>query len=162
MSRLAALQELGIDLDAPWDPEAHDKQMANLYLLNGGDGAEAEDEYGDSGEFGFEEDGERPTWDNDVDIGDIRMSPEASTSRAEKKKEKKKKKKKGADEDDAGVDVDAMDADAVPAGGDDDEEWDGTEEMRKRKLDEWMDEVYALDFNDLVSFSLLLHIILIN
>ncbi|KAJ7807836.1 hypothetical protein B0H14DRAFT_2871859 [Mycena olivaceomarginata] len=127
----------------PWDPEAHDKQMANLYLLNGGDGAEAEDEYGDNGEFGFEEDRERPTWDNDVDIGDIRMSPEASTSRSDKKKEKKKKKK-GADEDDAGVDVDAMDADAVPAGGDDDEEWDGTEEMRKRKLDEWMDEAGGL------------------
>jgi len=33
----------------------------------------------------------------------------------------------------------------------DDEEWDGTEEMRKRKLDEYMDEIYGLDFNDMVN-----------
>ncbi|KAJ7736886.1 KRI1-like family C-terminal-domain-containing protein [Mycena metata] len=134
------LEELGIDLDAPWDPEAHDRQMAGLYALNG-----AEEEEGAE----FEEDAEKPTWGDDVDMGDIRMSPEASTSKAEKKK-KKKKKKKGGEDDDEGVDVDAMDADAIPAPGGDDEEWDGTEEMRKRKLDEWMDEVYALDFNDLV------------
>ncbi|KAF7350977.1 Kri1-C domain-containing protein [Mycena sanguinolenta] len=135
-----SLQELGIDLDAPWDPEAHDKQMASLYALNGGE---------EEGEF-EEDDGEKPVWD-DVDIGDIEMAPEASTSKADKaKKKEKKKKKKAMEEDDGGVDVDAMDADALPAGDDDDEEWDGTEEMRKRKLDEWMDEVYALDFNDLV------------
>ncbi|KAJ7188861.1 Krr1-domain-containing protein [Mycena filopes] len=136
------LEELGIDLDAPWDPEAHDRQMAGLYALNGGD-----EEDVDPAEF--EDDGEKPTWGEEVDMGDIRMSPEAGSSRVEKKK-KKKKKKKGGEEEDAGVDVDAMDADAVRAPGDDDEEWDGTEEMRKRKLDEWMDEVYALDFNDLV------------
>ncbi|KAJ7774266.1 KRI1-like family C-terminal-domain-containing protein [Mycena maculata] len=129
-----SLEELGIDLDAPWDPEAHDRQMAGLYALDGG-------------EEEFAEDAEKPTWGEDVDIGDI--APEPSTSKAEKKK-KKKKKKKGAGEDDAGVDIDAMDADAFLAAGDDGEEWDGTEEMRKRKLDEWMDEVYALDFNDLV------------
>ncbi|KAJ7503104.1 KRI1-like family C-terminal-domain-containing protein [Mycena galericulata] len=129
-----SLEALGIDLDAPWDPEAHDRQMAGLYALDG------------EGEEEFAEDGEKPTWGDDVDIADI--VPEPSASKAEKKK--KKKKKKGADEEeDVGVDIDAMDADAIPAGGDDDE-WDGTEEMRKRKLDEWMDEVYALDFNDIV------------
>ncbi|KAK7057684.1 Kri1-C domain-containing protein [Favolaschia claudopus] len=136
-----SLQELGLDLDAPWDPEAHDKQMAGLYAMNGGD--EDDNEY---------DDGEKPNWDNDVDLGDIHMSPEPepSTSKLEKKKKKKKKKKGGEDEGE-GVDVDAMDADAPPPGGDDDdEEWDGTEEMRKRKLDEWMEEVYALDFNDMV------------
>jgi protein KRI1 len=47
-----------------------------------------------------------------------------------------------------GVDVNAMDADAERV---DDDEWDGTEEMRKRKLDEYMDEIYGLDFNDMVS-----------
>ncbi|KAF8150489.1 KRI1-like family C-terminal-domain-containing protein [Mycena galopus ATCC 62051] len=141
-----SLEELGIDLDAPWDPEAHDKQMANLYALDGG---EEEGEYGDNDELEDEDNGEKPVWD-EVDMGDIRMSPEASTSRAEKKEKKKKKKKGGAEDDDGGVDVDAMDADAIPAGGDDDDQWDGTEEMRKRKLDEWMEEVYALDFNDLV------------
>ncbi|KAJ6593337.1 KRI1-like family C-terminal-domain-containing protein [Mycena capillaripes] len=127
------LEELGIDLDAPWDPEAHDKQMENLYALNG-----------EEDDAEYEADGEKPMWGEDVDIGEL----EPSTSKAEKKK-KKKKKKKGAEDDDEGVDIDAMDADAVPADGDD-EEWDGTEEMRKRKLNEWMDEVYGLDFNDLV------------
>ncbi|KAJ7496757.1 KRI1-like family C-terminal-domain-containing protein [Mycena latifolia] len=133
------LEELGIDLDAPWDREAHDRQMAGLYALNG-----------EEDDAEFENDDEKPMWGDDVDIGDIPVSPSLgpSTSKAEKKK--KKKKKKGA-EDDEGVDIDAMDADVIPApGDDDDEEWDGTEEMRKRMLDKWMDEVYALDFNDLV------------
>ncbi|KAJ7273015.1 KRI1-like family C-terminal-domain-containing protein [Mycena rebaudengoi] len=142
-----SLEELGIDLDAPWDPEAHDRQMAGLYALQG-DG-EDEGELGDEDDFA---DGEKPVWADDVDIGDIDVDiddvPVASTSKAEKKK--KKKKKKDTDEENAGVDIDVMDADVIPAAGDDDEEWDGTEEMRKRKLDEWMNEVYALDFNDLV------------
>jgi protein KRI1 len=30
------------------------------------------------------------------------------------------------------------------------EEWDGSEEMRKRKVQEYMDEVYGMDFNDMV------------
>ncbi|KAJ7643238.1 KRI1-like family C-terminal-domain-containing protein [Mycena rosella] len=135
-----SLEELGIDLDAPWNPEEHDQQMQKLYELNGAEDDDAE----------FENDDEKPMWGDDVDIGDIPMSPSfgPSTSKAEKKK--KKKKKKGGEDEDEGVDIDAMDADVVPLGGDDDEEWDGTEEMRKRKLDEWMNEVYALDFNDIV------------
>lgn len=47
-----------------------------------------------------------------------------------------------------------MDADAAPGSSaleHDEEEWDGTEEMRKRKLDEYMDELYGLEFNDIVS-----------
>ncbi|KAJ6590018.1 KRI1-like family C-terminal-domain-containing protein [Mycena vulgaris] len=135
-----SLEELGIDLDAPWDPEAHDRQMAGLYALN--------DE--EDGELEFENDDEKPMWGEDVDIGDIPMSPTLGPTSSKAEKKKKKKKKKGAEDDDEGVDIDAMDADVIPAAGDDDEEWDGTEEMRKRKLDEWMDEVYALDFNDLV------------
>ena len=44
-----------------------------------------------------------------------------------------------------------MDADAVqPSYVDDDEEWDGSEEMRKRKIAEYMDDVYGLEFNDVV------------
>ena len=31
-----------------------------------------------------------------------------------------------------------------------DEGWDDTEEMGKRKLDQYMDEIYELDFNDMV------------
>ncbi|KAJ7647801.1 KRI1-like family C-terminal-domain-containing protein [Roridomyces roridus] len=137
-----SLKDLGIDLDAPWDPEAHDRQMAGLYELGGQEGDD------DGEKPTWDDEGEKPTWDDDMDIGD--SIPEASTSKADKKKEKKKqKKKKGGEEEDAGVDIDVMDADAVPEY-DPDEEWDGTEEMRKRKVNEWMDEVYALDFNDLV------------
>ena len=45
-----------------------------------------------------------------------------------------------------------MDADVVgvPNESEDDEEWDGTEEMRKRKVAEYMDSVYGMEFNDIV------------
>ncbi|KAG6866685.1 hypothetical protein C0991_000795 [Blastosporella zonata] len=120
-----ALQDL--DLDAEWDPEAHDRQMADLY------GA---DEFDDN---------EKPQWDEDIDIGGFPLDDDVPT----KKQKKKKKKKINEDVEDAGVDIDAMDAD-VERAFDDDEEWDGTEEMRKRKLEEYMDEIYGLDFNDIV------------
>ncbi|KAG5650999.1 hypothetical protein H0H81_010258 [Sphagnurus paluster] len=121
-----ALQEL--DLEGEWDPSAHDRQMAELY---------GNDDVGDE---------EKPHWDDDIDIGEIPLDDDEPI----KKTKKKKKKKKGNDndEEDAGVDVDAMDADVERI--EDDEEWDGTEEMRKRKLNEYMDEIYGLDFNDIV------------
>lgn len=102
--------------------------------------------FGGDGEDDANVDTEKPQWDDDIDIDDI--VPTASTSKANKKK--KKKKQKGGDDDEAveGVDVNAMDADADPP--EDDEEWDGTEEMRKRKLEEYMDEIYGMEFNDLV------------
>lgn len=54
-----------------------------------------------------------------------------------------------------GVDIDMMDAEAATRdamGGfkNEEEEWDGTEEMRKRKIREYMDEVYGMEFNDIV------------
>ena len=101
-------------------------------------------------------DEEKPTWEDDIDIGDIHVSGDErpnvlDDSKKDKKKKKKKKKKKGEDEDhidEGGVDIDEMDADVVRD--DDEEEWDGTEEMRKRKLKEYMNELDALDFNDVV------------
>jgi protein KRI1 len=123
-----ALQDL--DLEGDWDPESHDQQMADLY---GND-----DPYVD----------DKPQWDDDIDIGDI-MSDTTEDQVMSNKKKKKKKKDKAPVEEDEGVDVDAMDADVQR--GTDEEEWDGTEEMRKRKLDEYMDEIYGLDFNDMVS-----------
>jgi len=109
----------------------------------------------DDGEDFDEDDMEKPTWDNDIDIDDLGIDlgldsnqlSVASSSKVEKKK--KKKKKRDESEDEGGVDVDAMDANVEERRGEE-EEWDGTEEMRKRKLDEYMDEVYKLDFNDLV------------
>lgn len=120
-----ALQAL--DLDADWDPLKHDQQMTDIY----GDGAQGYDD-------------EKPTWDDDIDIGDI--VPEAASSTKDKKK-KPKKRKSVVDEED-GVDLDAMDADVVR--GDEDEVWDGTEEMRKRVMAKYLDEMSGLEFNDLV------------
>ncbi|OAX42826.1 hypothetical protein K503DRAFT_766440 [Rhizopogon vinicolor AM-OR11-026] len=128
------------DLDADWDPDAHDKQMAGLY----GEGDDSDI------------DQEKPVWDDDVDVDvdvdDIILpsQPAESSSSSSKKKKKKKKSKDNEDGDEGGVDIDAMDAD-VERTYDDEEEWDGTEEMRKRKLDEYMDEVYGLEFNDMVA-----------
>ncbi|KAG0708614.1 KRI1-like family C-terminal-domain-containing protein [Suillus ampliporus] len=122
------------DLDADWDPEAHDKQMAGLY--------------GDGGNSDIDQ--EKPVWDDDVDIDDIIPPSQPAESSSSSNKKKKKKKKKKDKDNDEGVDIDAMDADVVRTY-DDEEEWDGTEEMRKRKLDEYMDEVYGLEFNDMVA-----------
>ena len=89
--------------------------------------------------------GEKPHWDEEIDIGDLEAAPVPTSS---KKKKKKKKNDHGDGETLGGVDVDAMDADVEKTR--DDEDWDGTEEMRKRKLDEYMDEIYGLEFNDMV------------
>jgi protein KRI1 len=121
---VTALQEL--DLDGEWDPDLHDQQMAGIY---------GEDDDG--------LDEEKPHWEDDIDIGDI-----ATLDDLNSKAVKKKKKKVSEDGVEDGMDVDAMDADVVPV--EDDEEWDGTEEMRKRKLNQYMDEIYGLEFNDIV------------
>lgn len=95
----------------------------------------------------LQQDIEKPQWDDDIDIGDIAVDDSfgPSTSKAQEKKKKKKKRDEAIDD---GVDVDVMDADAPVD--QDEEEWDGTEEMRKRKVQEYMDEVYGMDFNDMV------------
>lgn len=76
-------------------------------------------------------------------------------SKKQKKKEERRKAKAAASVvNDDGVDVDAMDVDVIPRPPsylEDDEDWDGTEETRKQKLDEYMDELYGLEFNDIVS-----------
>lgn len=144
-----ALKEL--DLEGEWDPEKHDRQMAGLFDRD----AEIEEDddawagkFGDNGEF--DSDG-KPKWDDDIDIRDI-VPPDDDAvvfqgdSRKSKREKKREKRKKKRDEDEDGtVDIDAMDAEFQQ-----NEEWDGTEEMRKRKWNEYMDEVYGLDFNDIV------------
>jgi protein KRI1 len=108
--------------------------MADMY---GGEDADAADEEA--------VDDEKPTWNDDIDITDI--VPAEGAGEPKKKKKKSKKKKDAGDADADGVDLAAMDADAPP---EDEEEWDGTEEMRKRVLARHLDELAALDFNDLV------------
>ncbi|KAG6331753.1 hypothetical protein ID866_7334 [Astraeus odoratus] len=133
-----------LDLDTPWDPEKHDAQMAALY----GTGDDPDDDT----------DLEKPAWEDDIDIDDI-VSPSKNPSKEDirklKKREKKKAKKKiGESEEEDGVDVDAMDADINEEGWEsvDDEDWDGTEETRKRKVDQYMDEVVnRLGFNDITA-----------
>ncbi|KAI0317422.1 KRI1-like family C-terminal-domain-containing protein [Amylostereum chailletii] len=130
-----------LDLEGDWDPDAYDRQMAAV--LDEVDGA-LEVEIVDD---------EKPTWDDDIDVADIVPPSEdeeqqASSSKSKKKDKKKKEKKKKAEEED-GVDIDMMDADAEQVWGED--EWDGTEEMRKKVLDKYMDEIYGLDFNDMAA-----------
>ena len=137
----AALDAL--DLDGDWDAEAHDQQMTAMLVETDGVAAGGDDE--------------KPTWDDDIDVGDIvpppseDEAPHASAPK-ERKKAKKKEKKRMKDDDAGGVDVDEMDADAPKDGGSkwDEVEWDGSEEMRKRVLDQYMDELYGLEFNDMV------------
>lgn len=98
------------------------------------------------------QDNDKPQWDDDIDIGDI-MPPEPEDA-SPKKQKKKKKRKRDADDggdDAAAIDLDAMDAD-VTREYEPEEEWDGTEEMRKRKLQEYMDTLDEMEFNDIVRF----------
>ncbi|KAI0295299.1 KRI1-like family C-terminal-domain-containing protein [Russula brevipes] len=103
-------------------------------------------------------DDEKPTWDDDIDVGDI-IPPSvddaslASATKERKKAKKKEKKKRKREDDQSAVGVDEMDADAIDEDEErwDDLEWDGTEEMRKRVLDQYMEELYGLEFNDMVA-----------
>lgn len=93
---------------------------------------------------------EKPHWAEDIDVDDILPAIMADPSQSRPAKKKKKKHK--ADEPNTdGVDVDAMDADRPKVV--EEEEWDGTEEMRKRKVQEYMDEVYGMEFNDIVRIT---------
>jgi protein KRI1 len=139
----AALQAL--DLDGDWDATTHDLQMGAILVETDGAGANG--------------DNEKPTWDDDIDVDylvpgsdDEARHASVSLDGKERKKAKKKEKKKARDIDMDGVDVDEMDADALKDGENkwDEVEWDGTEEMRKRVLDQYMEELYELEFNDVV------------
>jgi protein KRI1 len=136
----AALDAL--DLDGDWDADTYDQQMAAVLAETDGVGADGNDK--------------KPTWDDDIDIDDI-VPPSRddahSSAAKERKKAKKKERKKRMREDEAdAVDVDEMDADTLAHSGTrwDEVEWDGTEDMRKRVLDEYMQELFELEFNDMV------------
>lgn len=91
-------------------------------------------------------DSEKPTWDDDIDITDIvppEPEPQLEPGPSKKKRKDKKKKRKDADEEgeEDGVDVDEMDAD-LPSS--------SKSKLSKKVLDEAMDDVYGLEFNDLV------------
>ncbi|CAE6425253.1 unnamed protein product [Rhizoctonia solani] len=124
-----------LDLDGDWDPDQHDAQMKSLYAEN----------------EGYEDEDQKPTWEDDIDISDLIPGGTPSASEAQSGKKKKKKRKHDEDEEDAGVDPDEMDAEVErPVQEEDEEEWDGTEEMRKRVLEKYMNEIDDLEFNDMV------------
>lgn len=126
-------------MEGDWDPDAHDRQMTGIYA------------HDDGGEFYDEE---KPTWDDDINIDDI-APPVASSSRQKNKKDRKKGKKTGDEDEDheAGEGYEGHEEEWEW----DDEEWDGTEEMRKKKLQEYLDSLSKLDFNDMASVSRLQH-----
>ncbi len=87
----------GMDLEGDFDPEEHDRAMEKAF----GDGY-----YG-------EEDGEKPSWEDDIDIDDIIREHEASTGQGKGKK--KAKQTHDGDEDRIEMDADFLD-DATAAG----------------------------------------------
>jgi len=95
---------------------------------------------GDGGSY----DEEKPTWDDDINIEDI-VSPPPFPSKGKKSKKGRKKGKTTGDNDE---DYGMGEGDETYGEG---EEWDGTEEMRKKKLQEYMDSLLELEFNDVVS-----------
>ncbi|KAG9017244.1 hypothetical protein FRB90_001262 [Tulasnella sp. 427] len=150
-----------LDLDGDFDPVEFDKQMAAIYTNDA---------------LYDDESLEQPEWDDDVGIYDEVLkleggpegfgghdetidrnadeAPKGENDQQEAesgKKRRKKKKKKGAEvQQESGVDVNEMDADVVQPEAND-EVWDGTEEMRKRVLNKYLDDVYKMDFNDMVA-----------
>jgi len=94
-------------------------------------------------------DEEKPTWDDDINVDDIVPPPASSSEGKKNKKDRKKGKSTGDEDEDYGM---GEGDEAYREGGEwDDEEWDGTEEMRKKKLQEYMDSLLELEFNDVVS-----------
>ncbi|KAG8816368.1 hypothetical protein FRC19_000412 [Serendipita sp. 401] len=120
------------DLDEEWDATQHDARMRQLY-----------DE-----EFAGVEDDEKPQWADDIDIADIVDSSEIIEETSTRKQKSKKKATEQADYD--AVDEDQMDADVEHDWNWEEANWDGTDESRKRLVDKYMDEVYGLEFNDMV------------
>ncbi len=146
-TRFSDLVGIDLDLDGDWDPEKHDQQMSTLYESGK---VRVRRHSLSKCDFDFvcsKDDEKKPKWDEDIDLGDI-VPEVAESSRARKKK--KRKEKEGVVVD-GGVNVDMMDADLERDW--DEEEWDGTEEMRKQKLDQYMEELYKMEFNDLVRLS---------
>lgn len=144
----------GLDLEGDFDPEEHDRMMQK--------------QFGD--EYYRGESNEKPRWEEDDELNNIleenqepqrkkkskkqdsggmdadflNGASDAKLSKKERKRLKKQEKKarsKAEHADDPAVDADEMDADKADV---------GTEQDRKAKARELMDEYYNLGYEDLV------------
>ncbi|SCV68517.1 BQ2448_638 [Microbotryum intermedium] len=161
-AKLAKLIEAGgegtkgldaIDLEADWDEAEHDRKMQEIYG----------DEYDQGEDQGF-----KPTWDDDIDIGDIQEvgddelefahvgdeaiegqyddedeededDGEGSGNKKSKRQARRDARKKRKGRDEEGLPVELLEA--ARQGGD---------EARKRVVDAMVDDYYALDYEDKV------------
>ena len=133
-----------LDLDEDWDPEKHDRQMAGLY-----DESRIQVLWRSHLHAVWiyyinpckQDDSKKPVWEDDIDVDDI-VPDQPSTH-----KSKKRRRDEGEDE---GEDEEAFGAEDEEA-----EPWDGAEETRQKKLDQYMEELYKMEFEDVVSFLFL-------
>jgi protein KRI1 len=151
------------DFDKKFDPQEWDAKMAEAF----------NDEYYAQGEDGvLDEESGKPDFGEDIDISDILeaqqgMSEESPVGEDDQKKAKKKKKKSKKNAEDVDEDVFEdfnMDADYVPSSSaavsagdenDPDSALGGSlkridPEEEKKVLEKSLDELYALDYEDLI------------
>ncbi|KAJ1670919.1 Ribosome biogenesis protein Kri1, partial [Coemansia sp. RSA 25] len=131
-----------LDLDGDFDPAKFDSKMDEMF----GDGAQV--------------DLEKPTWDDDIDIGDLVSDGDEQPSSSSKKGKKAKKSKKGKRADAIDDDNDfIMDADYLDGAGGTSATQSAAVDPAKRdqlkdKVSEYMDKYYQLDFEDIVGNDL--------
>ncbi|KAJ1819706.1 Ribosome biogenesis protein Kri1 [Coemansia sp. RSA 2675] len=128
-----------LDLDGDFDPAKFDSKMDEIF---GGDGD------------GTQVDLEKPTWDDDIDIGDLVSDDEQAGSSKKGKKSKKSKKKRSDDaEEDFIMDADYLDG-AGPSAKRAAAVDPAQRDQLKDKVSEYMDKYYQLDFEDIVGDDL--------
>ncbi|KAJ1646748.1 Ribosome biogenesis protein Kri1 [Coemansia asiatica] len=138
-----------LDLDGDFDPSKFDSQMETIF----------------SGDYYKEGDTEKPTWDDDIDIGDIVGEEEEEEAEQQQQQSKKGKRsgKKGKeaakrshgndDDDDFIMDADYLD-DANQNAAVNPEAFESTKAELKDKVSEYLDNYYQLDFEDVVGDDL--------
>ena len=92
----------GLDLEGDFDPDAHDKAMQKAFG----------DQY-----YEGEDDDEKPSWDDDINIDDIINEHEANTASSSKKSKKVKHSHGEDDEDRIEMDADFLDGEGDGADG---------------------------------------------
>lgn len=135
-----------VDLEADFDPNQYDEQMHGVF---------GDDYYVDEDPDG------KPVFEDDIDIDDIptyeedggeaplEPEPEAAVeSQESKKKRKKKKKKEGANEEEEAFVMDADYLEEAPAPPT--KEGKVPKKELKKALDQYLEESYQLDFEDVV------------